>query len=71
MAEPEVVLGDVNGDGSLSISDAVVLIDFLLNSSGQANGEKFNIDGADVNGDGRVSILDVTILIDILLESTH
>lgn len=70
-SEPEVVLGDVNGDGSLSISDAIVLIDFLLNSSGQANGEKFNIDGADVNGDGRVSILDVTILIDVLLESTY
>ena len=53
-------IGDINGDGGLSISDVTGLIDILL-ISGDLPAY------ADVNGDGRVSIKDVTILIDMLL----
>ena len=52
-------IGDVNGDGSVNISDVTFLIDLLL--SGTAT------PGADVNGDGSVNISDVTFLIDLLL----
>lgn len=52
--------GDVNGDGSINISDVTALIDLLL-SGGEISA------GADVNGDGHVDISDVTALIDRLL----
>ncbi len=59
----ETVVGDVNGDGSVNISDVTVLIDYLL-GSGTAT---VDMDAADVNSDGLVNISDVTILIDMLL----
>lgn len=57
------IFGDVNGSGSLTIADATVLIDYLLNDDSTG----INLTAADVNRDGTVSISDVTTLIDILL----
>ena len=54
------LIGDVNGDGELSIADVTSLIDILL-----SNGSSSSV--ADVNNDGEVSIGDVTALINILL----
>jgi hypothetical protein len=58
--------GDVNGDGSVNISDVTALIDYLL--SGNASG--INLSGADCNQDSSVNISDVTSLIDYLLSGT-
>ena len=55
------MLGDVNGDGNISISDVTTLIDMLV---GAATGYPVN---ADMNDDGNISIADVTVLIDQLL----
>jgi hypothetical protein len=55
--------GDVNGDGSVNISDVTALIDYLL--SGNASG--INLSGADCNQDSTVNISDVTALINFLL----
>ncbi len=55
--------GDVNGDGSVNISDVTALIDYLL--SGNASG--INLSGADCDQDGSINISDVTALIDYLL----
>lgn len=52
--------GDINGDGSVAISDVSGIIDMLLES------EELPA-YCDVNGDGIVSIADVSALIDILL----
>ena len=60
---PATRIGDVNMDGSVSISDVTTLIDYLL--SGQAN--PFDSLAADVNADNTISISDVTSLIDLLL----
>jgi spore coat protein CotH len=57
------LVGDVNGDGEISIADVTVLIDILL--GGFANYDTQQ--RSDVNGDKEVSIADVTTLIDILL----
>ena len=57
--------GDVNGDGSVNISDVTALIDYLL--SGNASG--INMSGADTNQDGSINIADVTALIDLLLNN--
>ena len=55
--------GDVNGDGSVNISDVTALIDYLL--TGNASG--ISLSGADCNQDGSINISDVAALIDRLL----
>ena len=57
--------GDVNGDGTISITDVTSLIDYLLNDGGSA----VDPSAADVDGDHTVSITDVTALIDLLLSA--
>ena len=59
-SEPSVIRGDVNMDGTVSISDVTALIDILL------GGVQAPV-GADCNQDNEVSIGDVTVLIDYLL----
>ena len=60
---PLYEIGDVNGDGKLSIKDVTDLIDYLLTE----NSESINLDVADINGDGHITIKDVTDLISLLL----
>ena len=55
--------GDVNGDGSVNITDVTALINYLL--SGNATG--INLTAANCNQDGSVNISDVTALIAFLL----
>ena len=55
--------GDVNGDGTVTIADVTVLIDYLLTGDEAA----INLENADVSGDGLIGINDVTKLIDYLL----
>ena len=60
---PVYSLGDVDGDGQVSISDVTTLIDLLL-------GGTYNDDvreRADIDEDGEVSISDVTALINLIL----
>lgn len=56
-------VGDVNGDGELSIADINALIDIILGNP--ADDEM--MERADVNNDGEVSIGDVSALVDLLL----
>lgn len=61
-----VLLGDVNGDGKLSIGDVTALINYLLSG----NAGVINLTAADVNQDGKISIGDVTALINKLLSTS-
>lgn len=61
---PPVLPGDVDGDGTVNISDLTSLIDLLLSSNPDAN------PNADVDGDEAVNINDVTTLIDMLLSGS-
>lgn len=54
--------GDTNGDGSFTIADVTMLIDYLLSKST----EYYKL--YDIDGDGRITIADVVELIDLLLE---
>ena len=56
------ILGDVNGDNNVNISDVTDLIDYLLTRH-----TSIVLDNADVDGDGNIRISDVTALIDMLL----
>jgi hypothetical protein len=62
MDQPEVMRGDVNGDGKVNIDDVTVLIDALLSGETTASG--------DVSGDNNVNIDDATLLIDYLLSGS-
>ncbi|MBR5170058.1 MAG: endonuclease [Muribaculaceae bacterium] len=62
---PDVIIGDVNMDGEVNISDAITLINYILN--GEA--EPFDELAADVNQDYEVSITDAITLINDLLNT--
>ena len=59
------MLGDVNGDGYISVGDVTTLISLLLGSD-----VGFPVN-ADMNDDGGNSIIDVTTLINILLSGNE
>ena len=60
---PDFLLGDVDMDGKVGISDVSALIDYILGS----DVVPFNLLAADVDQDGGVGISDVSSLIDYLL----
>ena len=60
-------LGDVNGDGMLSVTDVTYLVDYIL-GNGSSN---FINENADVNWDGLISVADVTALVDMVLNGGH
>ena len=57
------LIGDVNGDGDVNITDVTLLVNHIL---GNAD-DNFIIANADINGDGNVSITDVTGLVNVIL----
>ncbi len=63
---PSVLIGDVNCDSKLSISDVTTLINYLLGGSP----DPFDDVAADVNEDTKISISDVTALISLLLNGS-
>lgn len=56
-APEEHIVGDINGDGRLSITDVTIVQKYL---SCDYNLTQFQLSIADVNGDGKISIADVT-----------
>ena len=64
VTEPEVLLGDVNNDGAVTIADVTALVNVLLGKGSSS----YNLDAADVNENGTRSIADVTELVNILLK---
>jgi len=59
--KPAVKRGDLNGDGSVDISDVTGLIGAVL------NGTPVNHAAADINGDTSIDVTDVTALIALVL----
>lgn len=56
--EPDVLLGDVTGDGKVTARDTIALKKYNVNPSSV----NINLANADVNGDGRVNAKDVIAL---------
>ena len=57
-----VIIGDLTGDGKVSITDVVMIIDVIAGAITDANQKA----AADVNGDGNVSITDCVAAIDLI-----
>ena len=57
------LLGDANNDGQVTISDATLVVEYVL--SGKA--ASFNFQNADVNGDGQVNITDASLIVGMIL----
>ena len=55
--EPDVLIGDVNGDGSVTTADMSMLRMYLTGADVQSH-----MDAADVNGDGNITTADITAL---------
>lgn len=62
---PEDVIGDVNGDGTLSILDVTALLNYIATNDPQY----IVAEKADVNEDGVCSIRDVTTLLTMISET--
>ena len=63
MTAPEVIKGDVNGDGKVDMSDVTDLVQYILGNPA----EDFNADAADVNGDDAIGMPDVMFLVQYIL----
>lgn len=59
----EAVMGDVNGDGRVSVTDVISMNSYIL----EEEPARFIRKVADLNGDGKVTITDMVQVIDIIL----
>ena len=59
----DVKMGDTNGDGKISITDAVAIVNYILGNP-SAN---YVEEASDVNGDGRTSITDAVAIVNKIL----
>ena len=57
--EEKSIVGDLNGDGSVDVTDVTMLINSVLGQT--------QLEGGDLNGDGNVDVTDVTAEINIVL----
>lgn len=61
-----LISGDVNGDGNISITDAVAIVNYVLGNPPAG----FIAAVADVNGDGKIDISDAVKVVNIVLNKT-
>ena len=58
------LIGDVNGDGAVTITDVTMMVAYVM---GQQS-DDFIIANADVNGDGNITVTDVAEAVNIILD---
>ena len=67
--EPECIIGDVNGDGSIDVGDVVVNVNIVLGTN--SNPSESQLCAADINSDEIINVLDVISLVNIILDRTN
>lgn len=66
-AEEQGVLGDVNSDGIINVTDVMQLVNYLVGNTTAG----FNVEFADMNGDGDYTVTDVMLLVNIIVSSSE
>ena len=61
------MLGDVNGDGTLDITDVVRQINIVLNIGDLPTEEE--LCSADINADGVINVLDIISVVNLILDA--
>ena len=64
--EKPYILGDVNGDGSITMADANMVVNYFL-ATDPSTIANFNVAAADVNGDGSITMADANQIVNIFL----
>lgn len=59
--KPQSIVGDIDGNGEVNVSDVTALINHILNAA------TYDSSLCDIDGNGEVNVTDVTALINILL----
>lgn len=59
-AEPQVTVGDINGDGEITLKDATLLLQHVNKVATLENNQ---LAAADINGDGGITLKDATLLL--------
>ena len=59
------LLGDVNGDGSITVTDVMLLVNYLLNRQNDI----FIVENADTNQDDDITVTDVMVLVKMILNN--
>ncbi|MCR5068591.1 MAG: Ig-like domain-containing protein [Prevotella sp.] len=62
--EKDVLLGDVNNDGSVTMADANAVVNYFLATE---KPEDFDVEPADVNGDGSITMADANAIVNMFL----
>ncbi len=62
--QPKTLLGDVNHDGSVTMADANMVVNYFLATD---KPEGFDTTAADVNGDGDVTMADANQIVNMFL----
>lgn len=61
--KPQSIVGDIDGNGEVNVSDVTALINHILNTA------TYDSTLCDIDGNGEVNVTDVTALINILLRN--
>lgn len=62
-----VMLGDVNGDGFVNVTDIVEIVYYIM----EQPSEIFNFEAADVNQDGFVNVTDIVEIVDMIMKEDN
>lgn len=62
----QTVIGDVNGDGKVTLEDAKMVVRYVL-ASDKSSIVGFNAQVADVNGDGDITMADANLIVSMFL----
>ena len=56
--------GDIDGDGELSVTDVVLMVNAVMNSSSIDDITRYDMDG-----DGELSVTDVVLLVNLVMNN--
>lgn len=61
--KPDFILGDVNSDGLVNVTDIVVTVNYIM----EKPSPDFNKEAADLNGDGEINVTDIVMMVSIIM----